>query len=314
VILVWGLPADPPVAAVTKALDESGEEFLVLDQRESLETEMELLVDDTVHGVLRHGGKEVEVESIRGVYLRPYEPSRFQRYVREEERARVAALNETLLAWSEVTPARVLNRPSAMASNHSKPYQLALIHAQGFDVPRTLLTTDLDALEAFWKQHGHIIYKSVSGVRSIISRLTPEHRERFASLSSCPTQFQEWIEGVDIRVHVVGDDVFASKVESIATDYRYPQIEEEQPKIEAFDLPSDLVERCRRLAGSLSLELAGVDLRLTDDGRWFCFEVNPSPGFTYYEQMTGQPIAHFVARLLTRAIGHDIDEAFAQRR
>src|SRR5262249_13536040 len=162
-------------AAVTKALDESGEEFLVLDQRELLETEMELLVDDTVHGVLRHGDKEVEVESIRGVYLRPYEPSRFQRYIRDEERARVAALNESLLAWSEVTSARVLNRPSAMASNHSKPYQLALIHAQGFDVPRTLLTTDLDALEAFWKQHGDIIYKSASGVRSIVSRLTPEH-------------------------------------------------------------------------------------------------------------------------------------------
>jgi glutathione synthase/RimK-type ligase-like ATP-grasp enzyme len=161
-----------------------------------------------------------------------------------------------------------------------------------------LLTTDPDAVEAFWEHHGHIIYKSISGVRSIVSRLTPKHRERFANLSNCPTQFQEWIEGVDIRVHVVGDDVFASRVESIATDYRYPQTEAEQPKIEAFDLPSDLVERCWRLMTSLSLELAGIDLRLTDDGRWFCFEVNPSPGFTYYEQATGQPIARSIARLL----------------
>lgn len=297
-ILVWGSPTDSPVAAVTKALEESTEKFLVLDQRESLETEMDLLVDAKVRGVLRHGGVEVDLESIRGVYLRPYDLSRLQVCAREVERARVAALNETLLAWSEVTSARVVNRPSAMASNHSKPCQSALIHAQGFDVPRTLLTTDPDAVEAFWEHHQHIIYKSISGVRSIVSRLTPKHRERFASLSNCPTQFQEWIEGVDIRVHVVGDDVFASRVESIATDYRYPQTEAEQPKIEAFDLPSVLVERCWRLMTSLSLELAGIDLRLTDDGRWFCFEVNPSPGFTYYEQATGQPIARSIARLL----------------
>ena len=103
---------------------------------------------------------------------------------------------------------------------------------------------------------------------------------------------------MDIRVHVAADDVFASKVESSATDYRYPQTEEEQVKIEAFELPSDLAERCRRLAASLSLELAGIDLRLTGDGRWVCFEVNPSPGFTYYEHATGQPIARSVARLL----------------
>jgi D-alanine-D-alanine ligase-like ATP-grasp enzyme len=52
------------------------------------------------------------------------------------------------------------------------------------------------------------------------------------------------------------------------------------------------------LVASLSLELAGIDLRLTDDGRWFCFEVNPSPGFTYYEEAVGQPIADSIARLL----------------
>ena len=56
----------------------------------------------------------------------------------------------------------------------------------------------------------------------------------------------------------------------------------------------------RALLGMPAGELAGIDLRLTDDGRWFCFEVNPSPGFTYYEQATGQPIARSIARLLAR--------------
>jgi hypothetical protein len=298
VILIWGLPTDSPVEAVIDALGEVGEEFLILDQRELLETEMDVVVDDTVRGMLRHGGKKIDLTAVRGMYLRPYELSRLYADAPDHQRMRVTALNEALLAWSEVAPARILNRPSAMASNHSKPYQAALIHAQGFDVPKTLLTTDPEALEAFWALHGTIIYKSTSGIRSIVSRLTPGHREHFANLATCPTQFQEWIDGVDIRVHVVGDEVFASCIESAAADYRYPRTDEEQPRIEAFDLPPNIADRCLSLAEALSLDFAGIDFRLTLDGRWFCFEVNPSPGFSYFEQVTRQPIARSIARLL----------------
>ncbi len=54
----------------------------------------------------------------------------------------------------------------------------------------------------------------------------------------------------------------------------------------------------RRLVASMSLLLAGIDLRRTPDGQWFCLEVNPSPGFTYYESATGQPIADSIACVL----------------
>ena len=188
-----------------------------------------------------------------------------------------------------------------MASNHSKPYQSSIIHAQGFDVPETLITTDIDALEAFWEKHQSIVYKSISGVRSIVTKVTPAHRERFATLANCPTQFQQWIPGTDFRAHVVGGEVFACRVESSATDYRYPDREEDAPKIQAQELPVDIAERCGSLAASMGLLLAGIDLRRTPDERWFCFEVNPSPGFTYYEQASGQPIADGIARLLAAA-------------
>ena len=46
-----------------------------------------------------------------------------------------------------------------------------------------------------------------------------------------------------------------------------------------------------------------MDLRSTPDGAWYCFEVNPSPGFTYYQEETGQPIADAIARLLAAGAG-----------
>jgi glutathione synthase/RimK-type ligase-like ATP-grasp enzyme len=208
-----------------------------------------------------------------------------------------------MLCWSELTSARIVNRPSAMASNQSKPHQLALIHAQGFQVPETLVTTDAAEVEAFWEKHDEIIYKSMSGVRSIVSRLTPEHRARFGDLAHSPVQFQQWVPGHDARVHVAGEEVFACNIDSSAIDYRYPRSEEEAPRIAPCCLPAELGDRCRRLAASLGLDLAGIDLRRTPEGEWYCFEVNPSPAFTFYAEATGQPIDDAVARLLADGTG-----------
>ena len=302
-ILVWSVPKDSAASAVAAALERLGAEARFFDQHDALQAELELSVDSGVNGRLRLPDGDVKLEEISGAYIRPYESSRLQTIAcaPDQARTRAAALDNALLGWSEITAARVVNRPSAMASNHSKPYQTSIIHAQGFDVPETLVTTDKDALEAFWEKHRSIVYKSISGVRSIVTEVTPAHRERFAALANCPTQFQQRIPGTDFRAHVVGGEIFGCRVESAATDYRYPGRKEDAPKIQAQDLPADIAERCGSLAASLGLLLAGIDLRRTPDERWFCFEVNPSPGFTYYEQASGQPISEAIARLLTSA-------------
>ena len=158
--------------------------------------------------------------------------------------ARAEAFDDALMAWTEMTTARVVNRPSAMASNQSKPHQLALIHEQGFLVPETLVTTDVAALDAFREKHEHVIYKSISGVRSIVTRLTLEHRRRMAALAHSPVQFQQWVAGVDVQVHVAGDEVLACEIGSGAVDYRYPRGDEEFPQIVRHELPEDVAERC----------------------------------------------------------------------
>jgi glutathione synthase/RimK-type ligase-like ATP-grasp enzyme len=48
------------------------------------------------------------------------------------------------------------------------------------------------------------------------------------------------------------------------------------------------------------LAFAGIDLKITPAGEIFCFEVNPSPDFSFYEANTGQPIASALARYLAR--------------
>jgi glutathione synthase/RimK-type ligase-like ATP-grasp enzyme len=301
-ILVWGVPRDPPVGAVLDALKRCGREAFFFDQHETLDTELHLCVDQTLTGTLTSPRWQVDLSDVTGAFIRPYDSRRLfdDDNLASTGLNRAAELDNALFCWAEMTAARVVNRPSAMASNLSKPYQAELIRVQGFHVPETLITTDAVSAEEFWRQYGDIVYKSISGVRSVVTRVTPEHRERFKDLAHCPTQFQRWIPGVDYRVHVCGNDIFPCEVLSPAVDYRYPHSDEDRPTIRRCRLPAEVAEKCRNLVRSLSLDLAGIDLRLTPSGSWYCFEVNASPGFTFFEELSGTLISDSIARLLMR--------------
>lgn len=301
-ILVWGLPGDTALARVYAALQRLGREVVLVDQRAILDTEVELRIDATVAGQLRIREQVLALEEVSAIYLRPYETCRLPSILRAGQGSpawqHAHAVEELLFTWVELTPALVVNRPSAMAANGSKPYQASWIQACGFAIPDTLMTTDPEAVLAFWERHGTVIYKSVSGVRSIVARLTPGHRARLANIVWCPTQFQQYVPGTDYRVHVVGAEVFASKIVSEGDDYRYAGRQGFSTSMTPSQLPEEIGERCRTMAGVMGLPVAGIDLRCTPDGVWYCFEVNPSPGFTYFQDATNQPIDEAIARLL----------------
>ena len=107
--------------------------------------------------------------------------------------------------------------------------------------------------------------------------------------------------GTDVRMHVVGREVFATRTLTDGIDYRYATLQGGSTEIEATLLSEDVVARCLALAEALGLPFAGIDLRVSDSGRIVCFEVNPSrpPATT---SRTGQPIAAAVARFLSRAV------------
>jgi hypothetical protein len=304
-ILLWGIATDGPLAAVHTALLGLGARCSFLDQQSLLQSRIELVVDGGVGGEIATPDWSADLTSFTAVYLRPYDARRIPALEGlkpgDKKLQRALGFEDALMCWMEMTPAMVVSRPSAMASNNSKPYQLELIHAAGFDVPETLVTTDPPAAVEFWERHRAAIYKSVSGVRSIVTRLGAEHRERLRDVAHCPTQFQQYVDGADYRIHVVGDEIFGCEICSDADDYRYPQRQDAEVRVRACEVPAELADRCRRLSAALNLPVAGLDLRRTASGQWFCFEVNPSPGFSFYEEATGQPISEAIARLLAGA-------------
>jgi glutathione synthase/RimK-type ligase-like ATP-grasp enzyme len=162
-----------------------------------------------------------------------------------------------------------------------------------------MITTDPELVLAFHAEHGRLIYKSICGERSIVASVDPDDRERLERIRWCPVQFQEFVGGPNVRVHTVGEETFATIVETDAVDYRYASRQVgSAASFAPHDLDEEVAERCVALAASMGLDVAGIDLKLPPDGRVVCLEVNPSPVFSYFEVNAGQPISDAVARLL----------------
>ncbi len=299
-ILLWGLPEEGPLAAVADALRTIGTPFLLLDQNRTEQIQLGLHFGRVLRGTIWYGDTAIDLRSVHAAYLRPYPnehvPALACREADSPAWHHANALLEAIWTWAELTNALVINRPLAMASNNSKPFQAAMIRSAGFATPPTLITNRLPAVRHFQRTQGEIIYKSISSQRSIVSRLESRHAGRWRDLRWCPTQFQRLIPGVDVRVHVVGDELFACAIHAEAIDYRYAS---DSRHIERCELPDDCARRCRELARSLGLFVAGIDLRKTPSGEWFCFEVNPSPGFTFFVNGGKQEVAAAIAQALS---------------
>jgi hypothetical protein len=298
------------MAQVREALLRMGCAPTFLDQRASIRACAEMSVGADLATTVTTNEGVVDLRAVTAVYLRPYDPRELPA-VRQagslSEKYRNAVLLEDLLeSWAELTEALVVNRPSAMAHNSSKPFQMRQLRNFGFGVPDTLITTDAAAVIEFRKRYGRVVYKSVSGVRSIVSELTDEHMSRLDAVCWCPTQFQELIPGTDYRVHVVGDEVFATEIQSEAVDYRYAGRQGYAVTFRPASIADEVAQLCVAASRGMGLAVAGVDLKLTADGKWYCFEVNPSPAFDFYQSATGQPIDEAIARLLIS--GSALDE------
>lgn len=297
-ILLWGLMQDPPLSAVRDELSRREVPHLLLDQREAYRMHIDLDTSYAASGRLRLGAQQIDLDDIGAVFVRPRDIREVLRRQGDmpgtQSHAQAMAVERGLFVWTDIANAYVINRPSVMVSNESKLCQAEMIREHGFEIPPTLATDSLEDAREFIAAHGHVIYKSVRGQRSIVSCVNPVQFEQIDDVASYPMQFRAHIPGVDWRVHVVGDAIHACEIHCRSEDGKAAEVS-------AAVLPLTVEMRCRALSRHLNLPLAGIDLRRTEGDVWYCFEVNTAPVFTHYECATGQPLTAAVAQLLIDA-------------
>ena len=297
-IVVVGMPDEPPVRRLAEEVAKLGVAVQMLTETEA--ASWDLVVDagpDGLRATASAAGRTIDLDEATGLYLRITAPRVAGPRLDPLSHSRADAAVALLCAWADIAKLRVANRPTAMASNNSKPYQGGILRGAGFGVPDTLVTNDPEQVRAFQRHHSRVIYKSTSGVRSIVHEATPARLVTLDRVRNLPTQFQQLLLGTNVRAHVVGEEVFACEIDAATIDYRYSE-GGVPAHMRPLDLPEDVRVRCLEVSAALDLPLAGIDLLRDADDQWWCFEVNPSPAYTCFEEPTGQPIAAALARWL----------------
>ncbi len=301
-ILLWGLKEDTPMNMVLGGLERSGADFIFLDHRKVFSSDIDYTFDPEsgVQCTLQSQGITTDISKIKAVYLRPHN---FRDFAEMKDKAfddplalKAAGFETQLLAYLDASDAVVVNRSDPSATNASKPFQLWAINNAGLKIPETFISNDEKAVKKFLLQNNEVVYKSISSVRSIVQKLSDAHLEYLDDISWCPTLFQEYLPGINYRVHVIGDIIYSVRIESDKLDYRYGNT-----TMIAEELPVDIAEKCKTLNSTLGLHFSGIDLLRTRDDEWYCFEVNTSPAYSYFELNSGLPISKSLIQFLLDA-------------
>ena len=292
---------DEPLAMARAALEKTGAEFFFLDHKKIFTAEIEYAFSaGTARCTVTQGEAAIDLASVRAAYVRGssfYDYEEMRDRPRDDPLAlRAAGFELQLTAFLDASDALVINRSDPSATNNSKPYQLTVIRQAGLGIPETFISNDAEAARRFLSANPDSIYKSISGIRSIVRRVSDAQYGFMDDVNWCPALFQRVVEGSNYRAHVLNDLVLAVRIESSQLDYRYGHT-----TMVAAELPAEVAGKCRRLSSMLGLHFSGIDLMRTPDDEWYCFEVNSSPGYSYFEQGSGQPISAALARLMIDA-------------
>lgn len=208
-----------------------------------------------------------------------------------------------------------INAPQANRLAGAKLHQLRRARELGFAIPPTIVTNDRDTLRAFVKSGqgvGGVICKPIEEGRLELaegdrlfftSPLDVGPEDLLDDFGPEPYLFQQLIpKDYDLRVTVIGDTVFATRIESqpleeARIDWRRAGT---QLKHAADELPAELRSLCLELTRSYGLEFGAIDLARTPDGKYVFFEINPNGQWAWIEQLTGQPLRATMADLLAR--------------
>jgi len=190
-----------------------------------------------------------------------------------------------------------------------KPRQLEIARRLGLRIPATLVTNDPLRVNEFLTMHrNNVVYKSLTAPNHCFlatRRWSETDGAALVDLPISPAIFQEEIIGPsDVRVTIVGQEIFAARIDTSASRPSSDRQSDVDSRLdldapyELHDLPESIAQLLRELMSELGLVFGTIDLKITNEGDHVFLEVNPQGQFLYVEILTGLPITLAVARFL----------------
>jgi glutathione synthase/RimK-type ligase-like ATP-grasp enzyme len=291
--LIIGYGGEKTTRHVCAAARSQAFDFDFLDLQQVAESDALIVEWDGSSLALTLDQRTLDFSDYSGFYSRLY----FQPTGSPTRDASLSEAVSWVSAYLDGSDALVINRPSSGWSNFVKLHHARELADVGFRVPRSFIT-GCPRVARELTASGRWVSKPCSGTRSETVLVDDALRERMDLLRHTPSQFQEYVEGPDVRVHWLRGECFAVKIRtSSGIDYRYGEGDNWFSQIE---VPKDVAERCAAFCQRAQLEFSGLDFKLDHSGEWVALEANPMPGFDYYDRWLEGTISKRLVTILAQ--------------
>jgi ATP-grasp ribosomal peptide maturase len=247
-------------------------------------------------GTTTTSSRQFDLADVRSVYWRRPTPSTFPGLDEEAaEFAKVQAREGFGGVLASLPNARYVNHPHRNWAAEYKPSQLSVAAELGFDVPPTLITADPVAARAFARKYAPIIYKPLrvtaltrNGRPQAIWTQRVEPDDLDDSIAGTAHLFQAEVTGkvADLRVTVVGDDVFCVRIESTVErlDWRSDY---DTLSYKPVDPSAKMIEKIQHYLKRFGLMFGCFDFAIDCHGMPYFLECNPNGQWAWMEPPTG---------------------------
>ena len=316
-IVVFSEPTDVHAQSVIRELAKAGEsDVRLVDLRYVPQRASVTMAFSNAHGsgfeLAIGNGPPVRLDAVQSFWWR--RPQTFVLPGGMDANSQHFALTELSTAFQglwQCTTGLWINDPVRDSAAAHKPWQLETARDVGLAIPDTLMTTDPEKVRAFWEsRRGEVIYKPFLQTFHSWRETRQLKREELALLDSvrlAPVIFQSLVPGAaDLRVTIIGDEIFPAAVDIDKMEYKL-DVRLNQQAYERHQLPADVGAKLLELMRRLGLEYGAIDLRLTPDGEYVFFEVNPAGQFLFVEHACGLPISAALAARLAAGREGSVD-------
>ncbi|MCB0397406.1 MAG: hypothetical protein KDD36_12160 [Flavobacteriales bacterium] len=204
-----------------------------------------------------------------------------------------------------------LSYPSNVYEAESKLYQIKLAKEINFQIPETLVTNRHAYLRDFYDKHkGNIIVKPLhhgrirydQKIKTIFTnKLESSLIDQMDEFDLTPSIYQEYIEKeYEIRVTVVGEKVFAAKVNSQESEESKIDWRKKKAPFTCYELPAQISEKCLSLTKKLNLKFGAIDLIRKPNGEYIFLEINPNGQWVWLETEAGLKISDEIINSLVQ--------------
>lgn len=298
-ILVLGTAEDRHAAAIYNKIVARGTRVAYFDAR-LYPRDMTVTFDGALpmSGTIRYrdGRAAIDLSAVNCIYCRHWDDlihavdgSQDEVELRETEASLGSLFRGLECNW--------INPIDALKNSRYRIHQLQKIRTQGIRVPEIIVSNDFRRVQAFFSMTEEQLLYRPSGWNNSSWNLgqIDDIGRHISDLPGTPVEYQENIQGDEVRAYVIGDSVFAGVVESEASDFTGTLGGD---YVRPVELPQEAKRTCLRAAAALELVFCAIDMRITPEGEFAVIDVEANPLFMHFEQTTRLPISDRLVELL----------------